>query len=79
MIEPRTGFAEAAAPLRLRDVGCFDVVEIAAPHPCLIDGPAVVLADSEGDMFVECRRGRHYLELFLGVDDRLVGVRKTGR
>lgn len=74
---PNSRTAFAARPfgaVTLADLKQGDAVVIAPRQACLIHGLATVEADSEGDLFVDCRRGMHYLELFLGDGGVLVGV-----
>jgi hypothetical protein len=73
MSDPRTAFATEDG-LRLGDLKPGDTVLVQPRQACLIHGLATVEADSEGDLFIHCRQGFHYLELFQGAGGLLVGL-----
>lgn len=60
--------------MKLADLKPGDMGIVDAAHGCLIQGRALVEADSEGDLFVHCRQGFHYLETLQGDGGELVGV-----
>lgn len=66
-----------ARALRLTDLGVGDEIVVTAQTACFVDGRRTVFADSEGDQFVWCAHGRHYLELLAGDGGVLNGVRRA--
>lgn len=60
--------------MKLCDLKPGDTVVVQPRQACLIHGLAHVEADSEGEIFIHCRQGMHYLELFQGEDGELVGI-----
>jgi hypothetical protein len=63
-----------AAPVVMTDLGVGDEIVVTAQTACFLEGRRTVFADSEGDLFVWCAHGRHYLETLQGEGGVLSGV-----
>lgn len=72
----RTGFA-TPRPVRLADLAAGVPLLADRHHACLTEGLHRVEADDEGDLFIRCDHGRHYLELHLGEGGVLRGLSRV--